>query len=449
MPPTRRPAPRRRPRPPTSAARRSSTSLAPGKYIVQVESIGFETTQITDINVRRGRQEKRDVALADRRLRRGGRGHARQDRREHQRQLLDGADARSRSTRCPTMKTRWPSSCEQMAGPGAVLRVNGFSGGRLPPKSQIAEIRFRFDPYSAENHEAGFPRVDIRTRPGNGNWRNNASFTFRDESLNARNAFAAEKRAEQARRYQWSMDGPIKKGKTSFSLNVGGMDSFDTETIRTAQRRRHAVRRRRLASRPIASTSTPASSTRSTRTRCCASSTSRNSQRPAQPRRRRLRPVRSRLRRARAAATRSASRRAARSSARCATKCASRSTGTTAMSTSRERRRDDPRAGRVHERRRAGRRRPARRRPSSSPTTSTSRSARSTRCAPASSSRAARIAATRRATTTAPTRSPRPTAFAGRPGAAVLAAHRQSARRVSGRSSSAPTCRTTSACRRT
>ena len=28
------------------------------------------------------------------------------------------------------------------------------------------------------------------------------------------------------------MDGPIKKGKTSFSLNVGGMDSFDTETIR-------------------------------------------------------------------------------------------------------------------------------------------------------------------------------------------------------------------------
>ena len=94
------------------------------------------------------------------------------------------------------------SQLEQMAGPGAVLRVNGFSGGRLPPKSQIAEIRFRFDPYSAENHEAGFPRVDIRTRPGNGNWRNNATATFRDESLNARNAFATEKPPEQARRYQ-------------------------------------------------------------------------------------------------------------------------------------------------------------------------------------------------------------------------------------------------------
>src|SRR3954465_15452887 len=30
------------------------------------------------------------------------------------------------------------------------------------------------------------------------------------------------------------MDGPIKKGKTSFSFNIGGMDAFETETIRAA-----------------------------------------------------------------------------------------------------------------------------------------------------------------------------------------------------------------------
>ena len=44
---------------------------------------------------------------------------------------------------------------EQMAGPGAMLRVNGFSGGRLPPKSQIAEIRFRFRGKSGLLHESG------------------------------------------------------------------------------------------------------------------------------------------------------------------------------------------------------------------------------------------------------------------------------------------------------
>ena len=46
---------------------------------------------------------------------------------------------------------------EQMAGPGAVLRVNGFSGGRLPPKSQIAEIRFRFDPVLGREPRSRLP----------------------------------------------------------------------------------------------------------------------------------------------------------------------------------------------------------------------------------------------------------------------------------------------------
>jgi hypothetical protein len=207
-------------------------NLPPGRYVIQVESIGFETTQVTDVNVRRGRRESRDVQLPIA-------GYVEEvdvTRDKTDQNISDNfsnALTQDQIDALPDDEDEMAEQLQQMAGPGAVLRVNGFSGGRLPPKSQIAEIRFRFDPYSAENHEAGFPRVDIRTRPGNGQWRNNASVTFRDESLNARNAFASEKPSEQARRYQYSMDGPIKKGKTSFSFNVGGMDSFDTETIRT------------------------------------------------------------------------------------------------------------------------------------------------------------------------------------------------------------------------
>src|SRR5678815_757958 len=79
---------------------------------------------------------------------------------------------------------------KQMAGPGAVMRVNGFRGGKLPPKSQIREIRFRTNQYAAENHEAGFLAVDILTKPGLGNWHGSFNGAFRDESLNARNPFA-------------------------------------------------------------------------------------------------------------------------------------------------------------------------------------------------------------------------------------------------------------------
>jgi hypothetical protein len=207
-------------------------NLPPGKYVIQVESIGFETQHLSDINVRRGRRESRDVQLPIA----GYVEEVEVTRDKTDQNITDNfssALTQDQIDALPDDEDEMAEQLQQMAGPGAVLRVNGFSGGRLPPKSQIAEIRFRFDPYSAENHEAGFPRVDIRTRPGNGQWRNNASVTLRDESLNARNAFATEKPSEQARRYQYSMDGPIKKGKTSFSLNVGGMDSFDTETIRT------------------------------------------------------------------------------------------------------------------------------------------------------------------------------------------------------------------------
>ena len=93
---------------------------------------------------------------------------------------------------------------EQMAGPGAVMRINGFRGGQLPPKSQIRQIRFRMNSYAAENHDAGGFGIDILTKPGTDAWRGMSSFGFRDESLNARNAFApqARPRAVPARRAQ-------------------------------------------------------------------------------------------------------------------------------------------------------------------------------------------------------------------------------------------------------
>ena len=40
-----------------------------------------------------------------------------------------------------------------MAPPGATIRVDGFTGGKLPPKSQIRSIRLpRMDMFAAQNH---------------------------------------------------------------------------------------------------------------------------------------------------------------------------------------------------------------------------------------------------------------------------------------------------------
>lgn len=119
----------------------------------------------------------------------------------------------------------------RMAGPGAQFMVDGFRGGRLPPKDQIERISFRTNMFSAENHDAGSVRIDISTRPGMGNWRSRMNVGFRDGSLNARNAFADAAPVEQVKRFQVSSQGPLRKGRTSLSVSAEGNLSYDAQTL--------------------------------------------------------------------------------------------------------------------------------------------------------------------------------------------------------------------------
>jgi hypothetical protein len=119
----------------------------------------------------------------------------------------------------------------RMAGPGAQLFVNGFRGGRMPPKDQIQQIRFHTNSFSSEYHDAGMVRVEVITKPGMGGWRGMTNFGFRDESLNAKNHFADDKGAEQMRRYMVNFQGPIVKGRTSLTVSFDGNSSYDSRTI--------------------------------------------------------------------------------------------------------------------------------------------------------------------------------------------------------------------------
>jgi len=131
----------------------------------------------------------------------------------------------------PDDPEEFENAINQLAGPGAQIRVNGFKGGKLPPKSQIREIRFRMNPYAPENHDAGFGLVDITTKPGINAWHGSFNFGFRDESLNGRQVFAPFRGPEQQRRFGLSLDGPIWKNHTSLFLNAEGSLFFDARPI--------------------------------------------------------------------------------------------------------------------------------------------------------------------------------------------------------------------------
>jgi hypothetical protein len=63
------------------------------------------------------------------------------------------------------------SELEALAGPsagpnGGQIYIDGFTGGQIPPKSSIREIRINQNPFSAEYDTLGYGRIEIFTKPG-------------------------------------------------------------------------------------------------------------------------------------------------------------------------------------------------------------------------------------------------------------------------------------------
>jgi carboxypeptidase family protein len=207
-------------------------ALAPGRYTIHVESPGFEPLDVRDVRARAGdnaRTVKLSIAKVSERVDvgRDPRERASDARGDLFAAVLGQADI----DELPDDPDEMEQALREMAGPGAVLRVNGFRGGRLPPKDQIAQIRFHRNMFAADVHEPGFLAVDIITKPGLDTWRGSSTVGFRDARLNAKNAFAPTKGDERHERAGLSITGPLWKKHTSVSLTLDGIDAFDTKTI--------------------------------------------------------------------------------------------------------------------------------------------------------------------------------------------------------------------------
>lgn len=205
----------------------SFTNLAPGTYQITVEAEGFQSFA-GPVELRRGRntaiatllvafREQVEVQAIDPAALRGN-AFSTSLTREEIEALSDDPDEMAEQLR-------------QIAGPGAQIFIDGFQGGRLPPKDQIEQIRISTNSYSAEYHQAGMVRVEIITRPGMGDWRGTMNFGFRDDALNATNKRASYRGPEQQKRFMFNLRGPIAEGRTGLSIAADGNLSYDAQTI--------------------------------------------------------------------------------------------------------------------------------------------------------------------------------------------------------------------------
>jgi hypothetical protein len=108
------------------------------------------------------------------------------------------------------------------AGPnGGQIFIDGFSGGRLPPKSAIREVRINQNPYAPEFDRIGFGRIEVFTKPGADQFRGSVELRFGDNFWNARNPFLQQSNRPEYNTFGPSLNfgGPINK-RSSFNLDL-------------------------------------------------------------------------------------------------------------------------------------------------------------------------------------------------------------------------------------
>ncbi len=139
------------------------------------------------------------------------------------------------------------SELQALAGPaagpnGGEIYIDGFTGGQLPPKSSIREIRINQNPFSAEFDRLGYGRIEILTKPGTEKLHGHVAARGNDSAFNAQNPILnanlvpgqTEPPVTEPPYYQWNVDGNIGGAfnkTTSYFLSVFSRDNQNVSIV--------------------------------------------------------------------------------------------------------------------------------------------------------------------------------------------------------------------------
>ena len=120
------------------------------------------------------------------------------------------------------------------AGPnGSQVHIDGFTGGNMPPKSEISEVRINSNPFSAEYDRPGFRRIEILTKSGTDNFHGQVYGQFNNENFNSRSPLLAQSTRPpfQQDLFGLNFGGPIKKEKASLTFSLEDRRIKDNTSI--------------------------------------------------------------------------------------------------------------------------------------------------------------------------------------------------------------------------
>jgi hypothetical protein len=200
------------------------TDLAPGDYIVQASAPSLALRQPLPLSLKPGQQmvnlqlsvsaEKQEVTVEE-----SGNPTVSTDASANASAVvLRGTDLDALSDNPDDLAADLQALAGPAAGPnGGAIFIDGFSGGELPPKNSIREIRINQNPFSPEYDRLGYGRIEIFTKPGTDKLRADLGYNFATHKWNSRNAYADRKAPFHLNELREALSGPLGK-RASFNL---------------------------------------------------------------------------------------------------------------------------------------------------------------------------------------------------------------------------------------
>ena len=179
-----------------SAGSYSVGGLAPGGYIIKATFDGFAPFSSPTIQLTAGQSKRIDVSMAVEVAQQSvtvtdDSPTVSTDAASNASAIvLKGKDLDALSDDPDEFSNELTALAGPSAGPnGGQIYIDGFTGGQLPPKSAIREIRINPNPFSAEYDQLGYGRIEILTKPGTDKLHGRTFMQGNDDAFNTGNPF--------------------------------------------------------------------------------------------------------------------------------------------------------------------------------------------------------------------------------------------------------------------
>ncbi len=220
--------------------------LAPGTYVVKAKASGFASFLAPQVAIAAGQVRRFNIVLSIQVERQQvevnaeSRSVSTDPTSNANAIVIQGCDLSALSDDPDEMLDELQALAGPAAGPsGGEIYIDGFTGGQLPPKSSIREIRINQNPFSAQYDRLGYGRIEIFTKPGTDKLHGQIGARGNDAAFNSRNPIlVGSQPSYHSYDLNGSIGGPVSRHASYFfsvfsrnHQNTNVVDATDPSSI--------------------------------------------------------------------------------------------------------------------------------------------------------------------------------------------------------------------------